>query len=118
MIFFWAFVVGGGICVVGQLLMDLTSYKVTPAHVLVGFVTIGAVLSGLGLYQPLVDFAGAGATVPITGFGHLLARGAIEGVMKDGFLGIFSGALSAAAAGLTAAVVFGYLAAVAFRPKD
>jgi len=118
LIFFWAFVVGGGICLVGQLLMDLTSYKITPAHVLVGFVTLGAILSGLGLYQPLVDFAGAGATVPLTGFGHLLAKGAIEGVTKDGPLGIFSGALSAAAVGITASVVFGYFAAVAFRPRD
>jgi len=118
LIFFWAFVVGGGICVLGQLLMDLTSYRVTPAHILVGFVTLGAILSGFGLYQPLVDFAGAGATVPLTGFGHLLTKGVIEGVTKDGFLGIFSGALSAAAAGITAAIVFSYLAAVAFRPRD
>lgn len=112
-----AFLVGGAICVVGQLLMDLTSYKITPGHILVGFVTTGAIFSALGFYQPLVDFAGAGATVPLSGFGHLLAQGAIEEVQKDGFLGAFKGALSAAAGGITAAVVFGYLAALVFRPK-
>ncbi|WP_027719376.1 stage V sporulation protein AE [Desulfovirgula thermocuniculi] len=117
MIFLKAFVVGGMFCVIAQLLMDLTSYRITPAHVLVGFVTAGAVLSGLGLYQPLVNWAGAGATVPLTGFGHLLAQGAINGVQQKGILGAFSGGLAAAAAGLSAAVVFGYLAALAFKPK-
>lgn len=117
MIFLKAFVIGGLLCVVAQLLMDLTSYKVTPAHVLVGFVTAGAILSALGLYQPLVDFAGAGATVPLTGFGHLLAQGAIKGVARDGLLGAFTGGVAATAAGITAAVVFGYFAALLFRPK-
>lgn len=117
MIFLKAFIIGGLICVIGQLLMDLTNYKVTPAHILVGFVTAGTILSALGLYQPLVDFAGAGATVPLTGFGHLLAQGAISEVERKGVMGAFSGAVSAAAAGITAAVVFGYLAALSFRPK-
>lgn len=117
MIFLKAFLVGGIFCVIAQLLMDLTSYRITPAHVLVGFVTAGAVLSALGLYQPLVNWAGAGATVPLTGFGHLLAQGTINGVQQKGILGAFSGGVAAAAAGLSAAVVFGYLAALAFKPK-
>ncbi|MEW6573111.1 MAG: stage V sporulation protein AE [Bacillota bacterium] len=116
MIFLKAFLVGGLICVAAQLVMDLTSYKVTPAHVLVGLVTIGALLSAFGIYQPLVEFAGAGATVPLTGFGHLLAQGAIKGA-GDGLLGVFSGGVAASAAGITAAVVFGYFAALMFRPK-
>ena len=117
MIFLTAFIVGGLICVVGQLLMDLTNYKVTPAHILVGFVTTGAVLSALGLYQPLVELAGAGALVPLTGFGHILAQGAIRGVETDGLLGVFAGGVEAAAAGVTAAVVFGYFFAIVFKPK-
>lgn len=115
--YFWAFIVGGAICVIGQLMMDLTSYRVTPAHVLVTFVVAGALISALGLYQPLVNLAGAGATVPLSGFGHLLTQGAIKGVNEDGFLGAFSGGVAAAAAGITAAVVFGYLAALAFKPR-
>jgi stage V sporulation protein AE len=117
MIFLKAFLVGGLLCVMAQLLMDLTSYKITPAHILVGFVAGGAVLSALGLYQPLVNFAGAGATVPLTGFGHLLAQGAMEGVRQKGALGAFTGGVAATAAGITAAVVFGYLAALLFRPR-
>ncbi|SHF29130.1 stage V sporulation protein AE [Desulforamulus putei DSM 12395] len=112
-----AFLVGGSICLIGQLLMDLTNYKVTPGHILVGFVTAGVIISALGFYQPLVDYAGAGATVPLTGFGHLLAQGAIEEARRTGILGVFKGALSAAAGGITAAVVFGYLAALVFKPK-
>ncbi len=115
--YFKAFVVGGAFCIIGQLLMDLTSYKITPAHILVGFVTGGAVLSGLGLYQPLVDFAGAGATVPLPGFGHLLAQGAIKGVQEKGVLGAFGGGIEASAVGIAAAVIFGYLVAVVFTPK-
>jgi len=115
--FFWAFIIGGALCVIGQLLMDLTSYKFTPAHVLVTFVSAGAIISAVGLYQPLVNLAGAGATVPLTGFGHLLAQGALNGVKQNGLLGAFSGGVTAAAAGITAAVVFGYLAALAFRPR-
>lgn len=115
--YFIAFVVGGGICVIGQLLMDLTSHRITPAHILVGFVTGGVVLSAFGLYKPLVDFAGAGATVPLPGFGHLLAQGAIKGAQTKGVLGAFSGGIEAAAVGIAAAVIFGYLIAVAFTPK-
>jgi stage V sporulation protein AE len=115
--YFLAFIVGGALCVIGQLLMDLTNYKFTPAHVLVTFVSVGSVISALGLYQPLVDLAGAGATVPLTGFGHLLAQGAINGVNQKGILGAFSGGVAAAAAGITAAVVFGYLAALTFKPR-
>lgn len=115
--FFWAFFIGGALCVVGQLMMDLTSYKFTPAHVLVTFVSAGAVINALGLYQPLINLAGAGATVPLTGFGHLLAQGAISGVKQRGVMGAFSGGVTAAAAGITAAVVFGYLAALAFKPR-
>ena len=117
MIFLKAFLVGGLLCVVAQLLMDLTSYKITPAHILVGFVSGGAVLSAIGAYGPLVDWAGAGATVPLTGFGHLLAQGTIAGVQEKGLLGIFSGGVTATAAGITAAVVFGYLVSLLFRPK-
>jgi stage V sporulation protein AE len=112
-----AFIVGGGICVIGQLLMDLTSHKITPAHILVGFVSGGVVLSALGLYQPLVDFAGAGATVPLPGFGHLMAQGAIKGAQTRGMLGAFSGGIEAAAVGIAAAVIFGYLVAAVFNPK-
>jgi stage V sporulation protein AE len=112
-----AFLVGGGICVLGQLLMDLTSYRITPAHILVGFVTGGVAVSALGLYQPLVDFAGAGATVPLPGFGHLLAQGAIKGVQENGLLGAFAGGVEASAAGIAAAIIFGYLIAAVFSPR-
>lgn len=113
--YFYAFVIGGLICVIGQLLMDLTS--LTPAHILVLFVSLGGVLSGLGLYQPLVDFAGAGATVPLPGFGHTLVTGTLEEVGRVGFVGLFTGALKATAAGVMAAVVFGFLVSVIFNPK-
>lgn len=116
--FLKAFVVGGAICVLGQLLMDLTSYKVTSAHVMVGFVVAGAVLSALNIYQPLINFAGAGATVPLPGFGHALAQGAIKAVQTEGLLGVFSGGLQATAVGITAAVVFGYLVSIIFKPKS
>lgn len=112
-----AFLIGGGICIIGQLLMDLTSYKITPAHILVGFVTGGVVLSAVGVYQPLIDFAGAGATVPLPGFGHLLAQGAIKGAQANGLLGVFGGGLEASAIGISAAVIFSYLTAVVFTPR-
>lgn len=112
----WAFVVGGAICVVGQLLIDYT--KLTPARILVLFVTLGVVLCGLGLYEPLVDFAGAGATVPLTGFGYNMAKGTLEAIREKGFLGIFTGGLTAGAAGIAAAVFFGYLAAIFSKPGD
>lgn len=110
-----AFLIGGLICVIGQLLMDLT--PLTPAHVLVLFVVLGGVLSGLGLYQPLVDLAGAGAVVPLPGFGHALVSGTIEEIDKVGFLGVFSGALKATSVGVMAAVIFGFTMAVLFNPK-
>lgn len=110
-----AFVVGGLICIVGQILIDKT--KLTSARILVIFVTAGAVLGGLGIYKYLVDFAGSGATVPLTGFGNLLAKGAIEGVQEKGLLGAFTGGIKAAAGGISAAIFFGYLAALVSKPK-
>jgi len=110
-----AFIVGGLICVVGQLLMDGT--KLTPSHVLVIFVTAGVLLTAIGLYEPLVEFGGAGATVPLPGFGYALAKGAFKGVNEDGFLGAFVGGVEATSGGITAAVVFGYIMAVLFTPK-
>ncbi|WP_073256401.1 stage V sporulation protein AE [Caldanaerovirga acetigignens] len=110
-----AFLVGGLICAAGQILMDFT--PLSPAHVLVVFVTLGAILSGLGLYQPLIDLAGAGASVPLPGFGHTLVKGVIEEVNKSGALGILTGGLKATAAGITAAIVFGYIMALIFNPK-
>ena len=109
------FVVGGLICVVGQILIDKT--KLTPARILVLFVTLGAVLGGFGVYQYLVDFAGAGATVPLTGFGYNLAKGAIEGVQSNGLIGAFTGGVKSAAGGIAAAVFFGYLASLISKPK-
>ena len=114
--YFWAFVVGGGLCVVGQLLIDLTA--MTPARVLVGYVTAGVALSALGLYGPLVDFAGAGATVPLCGFGWALTEGVRAAVAERGLLGAFTGGLTAGAAGTTAAVFFGCLAAVLAKSRD
>jgi stage V sporulation protein AE len=116
--FLMAFLVGGLICVIGQLIMNLSRVSITPAHVLVGYVTGGAVLSAFGLYQPLVNLAGAGATVPLSGFGHTLAQGAIKAVQSRGLLGAFTGGAEATAAGIVAAVVFGYAAAVLFAPKE
>ncbi|WP_026477984.1 stage V sporulation protein AE [Alkaliphilus transvaalensis] len=110
-----AFFIGGVICVIGQLLMDGT--KLTPAHVLVLFVTAGVVLTAIGVYEPLVKFGGAGATIPLPGFGYSLAKGAMEGVKEDGLLGAFIGGVRATSGGITAAVVFGYLMAVLFNPK-
>lgn len=109
------FIVGGLICVIGQILIDKT--KLTPARILVIFVTTGAILGGLGIYQYLVDFAGVGATVPLTGFGYNLAKGAIEGVKQSGLIGAFTGGVKAAAGGISAAIFFGYLAALISKPK-
>ncbi|MCL2694840.1 MAG: stage V sporulation protein AE [Clostridiales bacterium] len=113
--YLWTFLVGGGICVIGQLLINLT--RLTPARILVLFVTVGVVLGAVGWYQPLVDFAGAGATVPLTGFGHMLAKGALEGARLHGVLGAFSGGITAAAGGIAAAILFGYLFALIAKPK-
>ncbi|CEO89474.1 MAG TPA: stage V sporulation protein AE [Syntrophaceticus sp.] len=116
--FLIAFIVGGLICVIGQLWMDLTRSSITPAHILVGFVTAGAILSAFGLYQPLVDFAGAGATIPLSGFGHTLAQGAIRAVQQKGLLGAFTGGVEATAVGIATAVIFGYVTAVLFNPRS
>ena len=112
---FYCFLTGGIICVIGQILIDKT--KLTPARILVIFVTAGAVLGGLGLYQYLVDFAGAGATVPLTGFGYNLAKGAKEAVSEYGFIGAFIGGTKAAAGGISAAIFFGYIASLLSKPK-
>lgn len=111
-----AFVAGGFLCLAGQILIDKT--KLTPARILVAYVVAGVVLGGLQLYPKFVDFAGAGATVPLTGFGNTLAKGVREAVDKDGFLGIFSGGLKAAAGGITTAITAGLAASLLFRPKD
>lgn len=114
--YFWAFVVGGLICVIGQLLIDYTS--VTPARILTGYVVAGVVLSAVGLYKPLAEWAGAGATVPLLGFGHLLAQGVTTAVDETGFTGIFTGGLTAAAGGITASMVFAVLAALIGKSRD
>lgn len=116
MMFIKAFIIGGLICVIGQLLIDLT--KLTPARILVLFVCIGVLLGGVGVYQHLIDFAGAGATVPLTGFGAALAKGVKEAINKDGFLGVVTGAFQACAAGVTVAVISGLVVALVARPKD
>ena len=110
-----AFMVGGIFCVIGQLLLDFT--KLTPARILVGYVVAGVILSAVGLYKPLIDFAGAGATVPLTGFGHLLANGVKEAIGSDGMIGIMTGGLTASAGGIAASVFFGYVVSLIARPK-
>ncbi|MBE6857010.1 MAG: stage V sporulation protein AE [Ruminococcus sp.] len=111
-----AFLIGGAICSVGQVLIDYT--KLTPARILTGFVVAGVILSAVGLYKPLAEFAGAGATVPLTGFGHLLAEGIRKSVSEEGLLGIFKGGLTASSGGVTAALLFGLLASLIFKQKD
>ena len=113
-----AFLCGGVLCIIGQLLIDRT--KLTPARILVGYVTAGVILSGIGLYQPFADWAGAGATVPLTGFGHLLAKGVKKAVAEQGALGALTGGVTSAAGGITAAVFFGFVTALVAksRPKS
>ena len=111
-----AFLVGGFLCLIGQILIDKT--KLTPARILVSYVVIGVILGGFGIYQKLVDFAGAGAGVPLTGFGNTLAKGVREAVDQDGFLGIFTGGLKSTAGGITAAVVSGLFMSILFKAKD
>ena len=111
-----AFLCGGLLCAVGQILIDRT--RLTPARILTGYVVAGVILSAAGVYQPLVDWAGAGATVPLTGFGHNLVRGVREAVDRQGWLGVLTGGLTAASGGVTAAVVSALAAAVLFRPGD
>ena len=112
----WCFLCGGLLCLIGQVLIDLT--KLTPARILTGYVVGGVLLQALGLYQPLVDWAGAGATVPLTGFGYSLAKGVAKAVEEQGLLGVLTGGLSATAGGIAAAVVFGLLAAILCTPKE
>ena len=109
------FVVGGIICIIGQILIDKT--KLTPARILVVFVTVGAILGGLGIYKYLIDFAGCGATVPLTGFGANLAKGTLEAVKENGLLGAFIGGVRASSGGIAAAVFFGYIASLIAKPK-
>ena len=111
-----AFIVGGVFCLIGQVLIDKT--KLTPARILVSYVVVGVFLGAIGAYQPIIDFAGAGATVPLTGFGNTLAKGVKEAVDKDGFLGIFTGGLTASSGGITAAIAAGLLASLIFKAKD
>ena len=109
------FAVGGTLCIIGQILIDKT--KLTPARILVAYVTTGVILGGLGIYKYLVDFAGSGATVPLTGFGYNLAKGTIEAVKQNGLIGAFTGGLKASAGGIAAAVFFGYIASLVSKPK-
>jgi len=111
-----AFIIGGLLCLIGQILIDKT--KLTPARILVSYVVAGVFLGAIGMYKPLVDFAGAGATVPLTGFGYTLAKGVKEAIQQDGFLGIFIGGLKAAAGGITAAIFSGLVVSLIFKAKD
>ena len=111
-----AFLVGGALCLVGQILIDKT--KLSPARILVGYVVCGVLLGASGVYEPLVKFAGAGASVPLTGFGYTLAKGVKKAVTEDGFLGIFGGGLKATACGITAAIIAGLVVSLIFKPKD
>ena len=111
-----AFLVGGLLCLIGQILVDKTS--LTPARILVSYVVAGVILGAVGLYEPIAEFGGAGATVPLTGFGYNLAKGVRQAVTEDGFLGIFTGGLKAAAGGITMSIVAAFFAALIFRPKD
>jgi stage V sporulation protein AE len=113
--FFWAFVVGGIICVIGQLLFDVA--KLTPAHTLSLLVVIGSVMDGFGLYEPLIDFAGAGATIPITSFGNSLVHGAMLEAEKHGLVGVLTGMFEVTSSGISAAIIFGFIGALIFKPK-
>ena len=114
--YFKAFIFGGLLCLIGQILIDKT--KLTPARILVSYVVIGVILSAVGIYAPFANFAGAGATVPLTGFGHTLAKGVKESIDNNGFIGIFTGGLKAASGGITAAITAGLLASIIFKAKD
>ena len=114
--YLWAFLVGGLICVIGQILIDKT--KLTPARILTGFVVAGVILTAIGVYKPLAEFAGAGATVPISGFGYLVAQGVEKAIHSDGAIGILTGGFTAAAAGIAAAILFGFLAGLFSKPGD
>ena len=116
MTYLWAFLIGGAICSVGQILIDKT--MLTPARILVMYVVLGVILGSFGVYEKLIDFAGAGSTVPLTGFGNVLAKGVKEAVDKDGIVGIFTGGLTASSGGICAAILFGYLGALFARSKE
>ncbi|MGI6036696.1 MAG: stage V sporulation protein AE [Limnochordia bacterium] len=113
--YFWAFIVGGLICVIGQLLLDVG--RLTPAHTVSTLVVVGAILSGLDLYQPLIDFAGAGATIPITSFGNSLVQGALAEARRTGLVGIVTGIFEVTSAGISSAIIFSFMAALVFKPK-
>ncbi|MGI6713388.1 MAG: stage V sporulation protein AE [Bacillota bacterium] len=115
MIFLRAFLIGGAICVIGQVMMDV--FKLTPAHTMSTLVVAGAVLGGLGLYEPLVNFAGAGATVPITSFGNALVKGALSEAENTGIIGVLTGIFEVTSAGISAAIIFGFLGALIFKPR-
>lgn len=115
MIFFWAFVIGGLICVIGQIMFDV--FNLTPAHTLTTFVVIGALLDAFGLYEPFVDFAGAGATVPIVSFGNQLFHGAMAEAEKHGIVGVITGMFKVTSSGISAAIIFGMIGALLFKPK-
>jgi stage V sporulation protein AE len=113
--FIWAFIVGGGICVIGQFMMDV--FKLTPAHTTCTLVVVGAILGGLGLYDPLVKFAGAGASIPISSFGNSLVKGALMEAERDGIIGVLTGIFEVTSAGISSALIFGFIAALIFKPK-
>ena len=113
--FIWAFLVGGGICVIGQLMMDVG--RLTPAHTMSSLVVAGAILGGLGLYEPLIKFAGAGATVPISSFGNSLLKGAMVEAERSGIIGVLTGIFEITSSGVSSAIIFGFLAALVFKPK-
>lgn len=116
MIYLYCFLCGGILCVIGQFLIDLTN--LTPARILTGYVVAGVILQAIGIYQPIVDWAGCGATVPLTGFGYSLAKGVEKAVAEKGLVGVMTGGLSATAGGIAAAVVFGLIAALLFKPRE
>ncbi|WP_027724419.1 stage V sporulation protein AE [Tuberibacillus calidus] len=113
--FLWAFLVGGLICLIGQILLDV--FKLTPAHIVCSFVVIGALLDAFGIYDNLIEFAGAGATVPITSFGHSLLHGAMEEAKQHGYIGLAMGIFKLTSSGITSAILFGFLVALIFKPK-
>lgn len=113
--FIWAFIIGGAICVIGQIMMDM--FKLTPAHTMCTLVVLGAILGGLGLYDPLVKFAGAGASVPIMSFGNSLVKGALVETKRDGIIGVLTGIFEITSAGISAAIIFGFMSSLIFKPK-
>jgi stage V sporulation protein AE len=113
--FVWAFIIGGSICVIGQIMMDV--FKLTPAHTMSTLVVAGAILGGLGLYEPLTEFAGAGATVPISSFGNALVKGALAEAERNGIVGVLTGIFEITSAGVSSAIIFGFIASLIFKPK-